>query len=99
MLERATIDQRFAIFHAQNPHVYSALRDLARQGIASGMQKLGIKQLFEVLRWQSRITTSGGGQFKLPNDYHSRYSRLLMESETDLAGVFNTRRLQSEDGE
>ena len=50
--ETATIAQRFAKFHADNPQVYRMLVSLARDLRTRLPRKLGIKMLFEVLRWR-----------------------------------------------
>lgn len=89
-----TIGERFATFHAANPWVYEALVQLARQTNRGGLHPLGIGMLFEVLRWQWMRSTLGD-DFKLNNDYRSRYARLIMDSEPDLADVFETRTLHT----
>lgn len=86
-----TLDQQFAAFHAANPHVYDALRRLALQ-LARRGQRMGIKALFEVLRWQYAMTTSdASSDYKLNNNYTSFYARLLMGQEPELDGYFETR--------
>tara|TARA_A100001015_G_scaffold313061_1_gene419453 strand:+ start:267 stop:581 length:315 start_codon:yes stop_codon:yes gene_type:complete len=91
-----TIRQRFYVFHTENPHVYRALVRLARELAGQGHRRLGMKMLFEVLRWQSMITTvnTDGSGFKLSNDYTAYYSRLIMSQEPDLQGIFKTKELQ-----
>jgi hypothetical protein len=88
--------QRFAKFHSANPHVYEALKKLALDLVERGHERIGIGMLFEVLRWQHAMRTTDP-DFKLNNIYRSRYARLLMDQEPRLAGVFETRRLQSVD--
>lgn len=85
-----TIEERFESFHNSNPHVYRAICILARDLRDKGAKRLGMKMLFEYLR-VSRMRTSGR-DFKLNNSYTSRYARLLIDSEPDLAGLFETRR-------
>lgn len=87
-----TIAEAFARFHAQNPHVYDELVMLARRARRAGSRKIGIKMLFEVLRWRHTLRT-GGDDFKLNNNYHSYYARVIMAAEPDLAGIFELRRL------
>ena len=88
----ATIREAFLRFHSENPHVYAELVLLARRARRAGSQRIGIKMLFEVLRWRHTLRT-GGDDFKLNNNYHSYYSRLIMTQEPDLRGVFELRRL------
>jgi hypothetical protein len=88
----ATIREAFLRFHAENPHVYERLVRLARRARRSGAERIGIGMLFEVLRWQHTLATKGD-VFLLNNNYRSYYARLIMQSEPDLEGVFETRKL------
>lgn len=90
-----SIDERFAIFHAANPHVADALEALARQWVAAGRKKLGAKALMERLRWESGIQTEGD-VYRLNNDYSSRYSRLLAKRHPEWTDLFETRALAKE---
>lgn len=73
-----TIDERFQAFRAANPWVEQALVRLTRDMVARGHDTIGMKMLFEVLRWQvARGTTAD--DFKLNNSYSSRYARLLTD--------------------
>ena len=93
---RRTIAERFDAFHDANPWVYDALVGLARDLVNRGRRRIGIGMLYEVLRWQYyRATTDEASDFKLSNDYRSRYARLIMDNESDLAGVFELRELTS----
>lgn len=88
----ATIEEAFENFHTANPWVYRALVELARDLVRRGHRHIGIGMLFEVLRWQWWIgTTDDASDFKLNNNYRSRYARLIMRQEEDLADVFETR--------
>jgi hypothetical protein len=87
-------DRSFEAFHAANPRVYELLVHFARIALAAGRQKIGVRVLWERMRWETWITTTGG-EFKLNDHYHSRYARLIMATEPDLADVFRTRELRS----
>ena len=88
----ATIREAFLRFHTENPHVYDELVLLARRAKRAGSRRVGIKMLFEVLRWRHALRT-GGDEFKLNNNYHSYYARLIMAREEDLFGIFELRKL------
>ena len=79
----------FERFHDENPHVYHELVKLCRRAKASGYQRWSVKAAFEVLRWSHMETT--GEEWKLNNNYHAAYARLIMDSEPDLEGFFETR--------
>lgn len=86
----AAMTREFEDFHRDNPHVYAELRRLALELVDAGATRVGMKMLFEVLRWSQMRTT--GEDFKLNNDLTAPYARLLMDREPRLAGVFETRR-------
>jgi hypothetical protein len=96
-LERKPLAVRFQEFHAEHPEVYEALVRLARQGHDAGARRLGIAQLFEVLRWEWVLSAlpASNEAWKLNNDYKSRYSRLIMQNEEWAAGLFEIRRLHT----
>lgn len=91
-----TIDERFLAFHLDNPGVYARLVSLTRKAKARGRQRIGIQMLFEVIRWETMLrTTDTSSEFKINNDYASRYARMIMRRNPDLDGMFETRRLTS----
>ena len=92
--EGMTIEQAFLVFHRANPHVYDELVALTRQARQSGLTRIGIGMLFEVLRWNFALRT-GGDEFKLNNNHRSYYARLIMLREPDLVGIFETRQLHA----
>ena len=85
---------KFDKVHADNPHVYRKLVQMTRDLKAQGHRKIGMQMLFEVLRWRSMMRTTDT-DYKLNNDYCSRYARLIMEQEEDLFEMFETRGLKS----
>lgn len=87
-----TLDDRFQQFHKDNPHVYDKLVSMTRQLKEKGHKKVGMQMLFEVLRWNSMMRTVSH-DYKLNNDYCSRYARLIMDQEQDLEGIFELRRI------
>lgn len=91
-----TIEQDFWNFHRANPHVYDRLVQMCREAKGRGVRKLGIGMLFEVLRWEHMLRTAGDA-FKLNNNYRSYYARLIMERNSDLRGIFETRQLSARD--
>jgi hypothetical protein len=52
-----------------------------------------MQMLFEQMRWTWFEQTVDVSGFKLNNDYAAYYSRLLMDNEPELAGVFATRKV------
>ena len=88
-LEWPRTESRFQRFHEENPHVYRELVALCRRAKAQGYRRWSIKSAFEVLRW-SRLQTVGD-DWKLNNNHHAKYARMIMDNEADLDGFFLTR--------
>ncbi|MFE0642794.1 hypothetical protein ACFW2Y_14445 [Streptomyces sp. NPDC058877] len=94
----SAIDERFDDFHASNPWVLEALEELAIQWIGAGGGRIGVKALFEQLRWSSP-EVADGEPFRLNNNFTSRYARLLCARHPEWVGVFQLRSLRTGDGE
>jgi hypothetical protein len=94
--EPKTIDQRFATFHGDYPQVYRLMVGFARQARKRGYEHYGIAAITERARWEVHMTWGPDWEgFKLNNDFKSRYARLIMDTEPDLAGFFRVRRLRT----
>ena len=89
-----TLQERFEEFHRANPHIYGELVKLARRFKGAGNPRGSISMMFEVLRYRRGLMTRGD-EFKLNNNYRSRYSRLISEQEEDLSDFFETRQLHT----
>src|SRR5689334_14647934 len=84
-LKRTTIEERFAKFHSENPHVYMELRVAALGAASRGAKRLSIAKLAEDLRADPRLRTYAD-DFKINNSYRRPYAELLMKREPELAG-------------
>lgn len=91
------LQRDFEAFHHANPEVYDRLVKLARAYLEAGKTHEGIGHLWEIMRWQFWFETRRGEHelYRLNNNWRSRYARLIMEREPDLAQFFETRRLRS----
>ena len=92
---QASIAERFARFHAANPHIADALLSLARPLMHPGRRKFGVKMLYEKLRYEYAFHTAGDEEYRLNNDFTSRYSRLLVDIEPRLRDFIEMRELRS----
>lgn len=94
---RPPIAERFEAFHRENPHVADILEKLADNVVAAGCSRFGVKMLWEVMRYLLIVETKRDlGDFRLNNDYHSRYARLLIERRPEWAGKIETRQLKGD---
>lgn len=93
---RGTIQERFEEFHRLNPWVYDALEKLVADYAARGRKRIGIKMLWEVIRWNYAMRTSDpANEFRANNNFHSRYVRLLIANHPEWAGLFELRVLKA----
>ena len=83
----------FKQYHLDNPQVYVEFKRLAFQLINRGYVRLGAKQIFEVIRWQTMVY--GNDQYKLNNNYTSDYARLFELDHQIYAGYFLKRLCKS----
>lgn len=91
-----SIQERFYAFDQTNPHVYARLEQMTAQLVARGRRRVGMKMLFEVLRWERALSTDDPtSEFRLNNVYSSRYSRKLMDAHPEWEGIFGTRELKA----
>ena len=84
---------RFLAFHGANPHVLAAIVSTALDMIdCRGMTRGSAKRIVEDLRWSPEFRTdTRGGEFKINNTFAAFYARLAMDTESRLAGFFETR--------
>jgi hypothetical protein len=81
-----TLADKFAAFHAANPHVADALEHLAEEWFAAGNQRIGVKALFERLRWEAGVRTAASDGYVLNNNHTAFYGRLLLDRHPEWAG-------------
>ena len=72
---KLTIDERWALWKAANPWVLLFVENLAANLIAKGHRRIGVKQLWEVLRYSYDANTVGSA-FRANNDFTSRAARV-----------------------
>lgn len=91
MTPQSKLEASFWEFHRANPEVYSTLARLAKQAKRDHGKMIGMKALFERVRWEMQIQTRRR-DFKLNNNHTAFYARMLMENEPELAGLFALRK-------
>lgn len=88
------LEKAFWKFHNANPKVYRLLVKFAFQWreARGGHSKLGMKALFERVRWETSLHTTEDENFKLNNNNTAFYARLIMDRNPDLADLFSLRK-------
>jgi hypothetical protein len=90
-----TLEQRYEAWREVNGHVVDAAEATAAEWFAAGHQRLGIKAIFERLRWESGVREHGN-VWKLDNAMTSRVARDLLDRRPEWHGRILTRALASE---
>ena len=93
--QSASIQIQFETFHQLNPWVLRALEALTADYLKHGASRVGIGMLFEVLRWRY-VTATEGDEFRLNNNFRSRYVRLLIERHPEWESAFEVRSLRTD---
>ncbi|MER6531702.1 hypothetical protein [Streptomyces sp. NPDC001508] len=87
---RPTITEQFHAFDAAHPWVYRALEELIIQRLTAGAPRVGLKALFEALRWRHPHGVTG-----LNNNYTALYARRLLAEHPGWASAIEVRRRRS----
>jgi hypothetical protein len=83
---------RFWEFHKANSDVYETLVALARLAKSRGRTRIGIRMLWEAMRWDRFINTNrSADDYKLNDHLTSWYARFIMARNGDLSDIFETR--------
>jgi hypothetical protein len=82
-----TISEQFRAFDAEHPWIYRALERLVEKRLAAGAERVGMKALFEALRWSRPAGVKG-----LNNNYTALYARRLLAAHPQWASVIEVRR-------
>lgn len=88
-----TIQQKYEAWIASNSWVLVVMENLVGDLIRAGHNRVGIKQCWEVLRYQYGRTT--GDRFKANNDWTSRVARDLIAMHPEWAQHIETRLLRA----
>ena len=91
-----TIEERFQNFDSANPHIYQIIERMAVDLAARGHRRIGIKMLWETLRYRYAVQTSGDDSYHLNNIYTSRYARKLTQAHPELAHRIELRELKAQ---
>ena len=91
-----SIQQAFLNFDEAHPEVYEYLMRLTGEVRSRGFSHYGIGALWERMRWHFQIERVEGEEFKLNNNFRSRYVRKIIKEHPELADFFELRVLRAE---
>ncbi len=89
------LEVAFRKFHSENPHVYDKVKDYTFMAIGRGFDHLGIKMVWERVRWFHYIETVADDEFKLNNNHTAYYARMFMSDHMEHEGFFRTRSVRT----
>ena len=81
----------FREFHFRNPHIFSEFAERAFQIRTTRRAKYSVRTIFEVMRWDHDIRTTGDDEFKVNNNFTSCYARVLLHFYPEFTGFFDLR--------
>jgi hypothetical protein len=91
-----TIQEQFEEFHRRNPEVFALLERFTQQVVDRGRRKIGIRMLWERVRWEVMLSTEDPcSDYKINDHYHSRYVRLLIKAHPEWESLFELRKLRA----
>lgn len=91
-----TIQRQFEEFDRKHPEVYTYLVELAFSAFNRGFRHYGIGALWERMRWHFHIEEDRAEEFKLNNNYRSRYARKIIAEHPALEEFFEIRALRAD---
>jgi len=94
-ISKMATDTAFIAFHRANPWVVVELEKIAWEMLRSGRKKIGIQACVEIFRWEARRHTIGN-DFKLNNNFCSRYARMILDRNPHWGQVFELRSLKKQ---
>ena len=93
-ISKMPTDQAFREFHKANPWVVKELEKIAWEMLRHGHKKIGIQACVEIFRWETRRHTISK-DFKMNNNFASRYARLIHDRNPHWGQEFELRALKS----
>jgi hypothetical protein len=93
-IPRDRIQETFERFDAAHPEVYALFTRAARDLVDSGRKRIGAKNIFEHIRWETRVGALASERpYKINNNFPARYVRKLLDEYPELAPFIEIRRL------
>lgn len=90
-----SIQEAFEAFDREHPEVYARFRNLAADLLNKGHARYSADALLHVIRWHYALQGPRPEDFKINNNFSSRYARKLASEDERFAEFFETRVLKS----
>ena len=95
---QSLLEARFAEFDRENPSVWTHFVRFTEEAIATGRTHYSARDIIHRIRWHLTIETKSDDGFKINNNHSPYYARKLIRLRPELAGFFELRRTESDDG-
>ena len=96
LFDKKTIQERFENFLDKTPWVWELFKGQVFRARKHGFKKVGAKAIIEYLRWNGRFNRLAGEDFKINNDYSSRFSRRFKDEFPDYPIEFEERAIKTQ---
>lgn len=95
-----TIQERFDKFHRDNPEVYELFKRFSWELVRSGRLRYSADAIIHRIRWHYAVNVDyqKNGDFKMNNNFSSRYARKLIAESPSFDEFFETRELKEGSG-
>lgn len=90
-----SIDTAFKKFHKDNPKVYQMFKEQVYRAIRNGREKFSANAIINWIRWEVALKVKTDEEYKINNNFSSRYARLFVKDHPEHEHMFNFRDLRS----
>lgn len=90
-----SIDSSFRKFHKENPKVYNMFKEQVFRAMRKGRDKFSANAIINWIRWEVALQVKTEDEYKINNNFSSRYARLFVEDNPEYSYMFNFRDLRS----
>ncbi len=88
---KPTLEERFAHFMAENPHVFDRFCEVALDMISRGVERWSADAVAHVLRWEAVVHTRGD-EYRINNSYVRFLAERFVERYPQHADFFERRK-------
>ena len=88
--------RKFLDYNEDNPHIYAALKKMAKEFYDEGWRRGAVWWFFQPIRYGPGTTVDKATAYKISNDYFAYYARLLIARNTNYAGWIVVKRLKGQ---
>jgi hypothetical protein len=97
-----TVEEKFRLYDADNPHVYGLYKRFALEALKAGSRRISSKLIIERIRWEAAIATSGSGwntaskkPFLIDNRFTPWYARKFIKDFPKASALFELREIRT----